>query len=149
MAAEILKRRKLKLTPARLAVLALFESSLCQPLSADDIHLKLKKLKKAEIDLVTVYRTLASFEKEGILKKVDLHKSAAYYELADGTADGGSKRKHHHHHIVCTACGLIEGFDDCNVEALSKKALAASSKFSSVSKHSLELFGVCKACSKR
>jgi Fur family ferric uptake transcriptional regulator len=73
------------------------------------------------------------------LKRVDLRKGSAYYELNSA---------HHHHHVVCTACGEIEGFELCGVEKLSKEVLAKSKKFKSVSAHSLELFGVCESCSK-
>jgi Fur family ferric uptake transcriptional regulator len=135
MSKDLLKEHKLKATPARLAILELFESAGCKALNAEEIHTRLRTKK---IDLVTVYRTLTSFEERGIFNRVDLHKDSVCYELA----------KHHHHHIVCTACGLIEGFDACNIDQLSKKALASSSKFKAISQHSLELFGVCKSCAK-
>ena len=129
-----INERGLKATSAREHILAVF-SEECHPLNADAIHKMLGK--KSSIDLVTIYRTLASFEAAGLLKKVDLHKDSVYYEL-----------NHHHHHIVCTSCGDIEGFEGCDAEKLVKKAVAKSSKFKSIRQHSLELFGVCKSCAK-
>ncbi len=131
---EILKNAKLRVTPARVAILNVFTEG-CKPLSAENIA---SKIKNKVINLVTVYRTLGSLEQAQILKRVDLHSDSVHYELAS----------HHHHHIVCTQCGVIEGFDICEIENVSKKALAQSSKFVSISQHSLELFGNCKRCAK-
>jgi Fe2+ or Zn2+ uptake regulation protein len=129
-----LKQAGLKVTPARLAILRVF-SKACQPLSAEEIH---RRTSGRRINLVTVYRTLASLEQSGLLRRVDLHTGPVHYELA----------AHHHHHIVCTGCGEIEGFDFCDIGSLSRKALAHSAKFKLISQHSLELFGLCQSCVK-
>jgi len=128
-----LNKAGLKATPARLAILALF-AKRHTPLSADDIAIALKKEK---IDLVTIYRTFASLEKAFILKRVDLRRDAAYFEMADN---------HHHHHLVCTECGDIEDFELCDIGNLSQKILKKSSKFKAVSDHAFELFGLCTSC---
>ncbi len=130
----MLKEARLKVTPARLAILNLFTEG-CKPLNAEDIF---SKLKSKDINLVTIYRTLGSLEQAGILKRIDLHTESIHYELAS----------HHHHHIVCTKCGDIEGFDICEVENISKKVLIKSSRFNSINQHSLEFFGMCKSCAK-
>ena len=129
---QILVENTLKVTPPRLAILDVFSED-CKPINAEYIF---DKLKKKNINLVTIYRTLSSFEKAGILKRVDLHKDAVYYELGN----------HHHHHIVCTLCGAVESFDDCDIKVLSKKVLNHSTKFKKINQHSLEFFGVCKVC---
>lgn len=130
----LLKESGFKVTPTRLSVLSLFSGD-CKPINAEYIF---DKLKSKDINLVTVYRTLASFEKAGILKRVDLHKESVYYELA----------YHHHHHIICTDCGVVESFEECGVKNLSKNVLGKSSKFKTINQHSLEFFGLCKSCSK-
>ena len=132
---NILKKSGFKVTPIRLAILKVFCHD-CEPVNAEFIF---KKLKKEKVNIVTIYRTLGSFELAGILKRVDLQKDSAYYEMAG----------HHHHHIVCTGCGLVEGFEDCNLDSLSKKVLHSSHKFNLITKHSLELFGLCKKCNKK
>ncbi len=129
----VLKRSGLKTTPARISVLKIF-SEKCQPLSAEDIS---KKLKKKDIDLVTIYRTLSSFEEERILRRVDLHKESQYYELGE----------HHHHHIVCSRCGFIEELEGCDIEKLVTKLTSGSKDFKIIKDHSLEFFGICKKCS--
>ena len=92
--------------------------------------------KKSGMDLVTVYRTLASFEKAGIVKRVDLRADAVLYELND----------EHHHHIVCTNCGTVEDFELCDMEALTKKIAQKSKHFKTIQEHTLELFGICTQC---
>lgn len=129
---NILKNTGFKVTPIRLAIIKVFSID-CKPINAEYIH---QKLKKEKVNIVTIYRTLTSFENAGILKRVDLQKDSVYYEIAG----------HHHHHIVCTDCGLVEGFEDCDLDTFSDKVLKSSDKFNTITKHSLELFGVCKKC---
>jgi Fur family ferric uptake transcriptional regulator len=132
-AINILKDHKLKVTPARIHILELF-SEHCKPMNVEDIA---KKLHGA--DVVTVYRTLQTFEKLKIVQQVDLRKGSVFYELTD----------HHHHHIVCTDCGKVEEFELCVVPEIEKSILKKSKSFKHISEHSLELFGVCKACVKQ
>ena len=131
---NILKINGFKSTPSRISILELFSSD-CKPVNAEDIFRKVNKI----TDQVTVYRTLNSFEEKGILRRVDLRKGSAYYEL---------NTKHHHHHIVCKKCGLIEIFDGCEIDKISKKILSKSLKFKNITEHSFELFGLCKTCTK-
>lgn len=131
----ILKAESLKVTPTRLAILNVFSVD-CKPINALYIF---EKLQSKRINLVTIYRTLTSFESVGILKRVNLHKESIYYELGD----------QHHHHIICTDCGTVESFDKCDIGGLSNKILNKSSKFQKINKHSLEFFGICKLCAKK
>lgn len=132
---QILKQNKLKVTRARVAILELFEKSV-KPLSVDMIE---RTIKSKTINQVTIYRTLESFCKLGIISRVDLRQGAVCYELVG----------EHHHHIVCTSCGVIEDFESCEIEKTSKKILAKSKKFKKIEDHSFELFGVCLSCSKK
>lgn len=125
--------KKLRMTPARKAITELFSKG-CAPMSAEGI----KKILGKKFDQVTIYRTLHSFEREGLLRRVDLRKDAVYYELAD----------HHHHHIVCTDCGATEHFSECAIGPISQKIVEQSKKFSTIVDHSFELFGRCRKCAK-
>ena len=129
---KVLRDHALKCTPARLLVLAIFESSHT-PLTVQALH---TLMRKSTIDLVTLYRTLESFEKAGIIRRVDLRQDAISYELA----------KEHHHHIVCTKCGVIEDVPSCDVATLIKNIARSSSKFKHIQEHTFELFGVCTNC---
>lgn len=131
---HILKKAGLKVTSARLSILETFSAD-CKPVNAEYIY---EKLKGKDINLVTIYRTLSTLEKGGVLKRVDLRKGAICYELAF----------HHHHHLTCTDCGETEVFEACDIEKISKQILDKSSSFKMINQHSLELFGLCKSCSK-
>jgi len=122
----------LKITPARLTILEVF-SDKCHLFCAEDIY---EKVKKNKIDLVTVYRTLISFEKVGILRKVDLHKSSQFYEI----------NKHHHHHIICSKCGFVEELDECKIGRYTSKISSKLTNFKMIKDHSLEFFGLCRKC---
>ncbi len=131
----VLQKAGLKITPARREILA-YIIELHTPCGAQDIA---RALKKKDIDLVTIYRTLLSFEKAGIVRRVDLRTDAVVYEVATT----------HHHHIVCTSCGMVEDFTDCDVSIRMKKIIRASKKFTSIQDHSFELFGTCGMCTTR
>lgn len=131
---DLIKNAGLRVTPARVGILGLF-SSRCKPMSAEDIF---SKTKKNNFDLVTIYRTLASFEKAGIIRKLDLRKDSAYYELSKG----------HHHHLTCKSCSRVEEIDECGIEGYIEKIAKQSKNFNKISDHSLEFFGLCKTCAK-
>lgn len=129
---KILKDSAFKITPTRIAILEIF-SKFDKPISADFIYKKLK----GSINEATVFRTLSSFEKSGILKKVDLRRESICFELNND----------HHHHIVCTKCGIIEDFkENKNITKLLNQIVEKSIKFKKIKEHSLELFGFCKIC---
>ena len=131
---EILKNSNIKSTAPRIAVLEAFLSNK-KPVAAQEIY---NRIKKHQIDLVTVYRTITSFEKAGIIKRIDVRKDSIFYEL-NGT---------HHHHIVCTRCGDMEDFEQCEMDTLVKKIIHKSKIFSSINEHNFELFGLCNSCAK-
>jgi Fe2+ or Zn2+ uptake regulation protein len=134
---SILKDKGFKVTQTRLDILGIFSND-CKPINAEHIY---KILKNKGVNLVTIYRTLLSFEKAGVLKRVDLHQESVYYELIGD---------HHHHHIICLHCKKVYNFDGCNEDAnsLISKALKQNKDFDSISHHSFDLFGICKKCAK-
>jgi Fe2+ or Zn2+ uptake regulation protein len=48
---------------------------------------------------------------------------------------------------VCEQCGMIEDIDMCHEDELQQQALKKTTKFKTISSHSLEFFGLCTACS--
>jgi Fur family ferric uptake transcriptional regulator len=124
-----------RLTPGRIALLMFLKKAI-KPLSAGDIQKKLGH----KMDKVTVYRALEDFAISKIVAKINLQDTATYYEFLH--------EDHHHHHIVCEKCGKIEDIENCNQTNLQKEILKHSKSFTTINSHSLEFFGVCKACSK-
>lgn len=98
---------------------------------------QIAKALRGAMDTVTIYRTLAAFQKSGLVREIYLGKGAPMYELAD---------THDHHHVVCTSCGKIEDVELEHAD-LERRALKQTASFSNISAHSLEFFGECKKCS--
>jgi Fur family ferric uptake transcriptional regulator len=133
---ELLHEHKYRVTPARIALLMLLRNSK-KPLTVNDIQ----KETTHKMDKVTLYRALEDFLKSKIVGKIKLQNTATYYEFLD--------KDHHHHHIVCENCGGIEDIEHCGQTNLQKEVLRTSKNFSIINSHSLEFFGLCKACNKK
>lgn len=131
-----LRSKKIKVTPARLRLLDIFEHAR-GPLDASQVLGALGQLKTNQS---TVYRNLESLVKLGLLKRLNLRSRQAYYELADDFSD-----KKHHHHLVCTGCAKIVEVIDCRVESPSASTLRKCG-FKILSDHVLEFSGLCLGC---
>lgn len=120
-----------KATPARLAVLDLLTKAE-KPVGVEALARELGK----QFDQATLYRTVQTLEKRGLLRRVDFHHGRAYFELA---------AREEHHHAVCTQCGTVEDIHDCCAKSMEQIALSQSG-FATIAQHALEFFGVCKRC---
>ena len=98
-ASEILKSHKLRNTPFRLKVLQLFLSSGHQALSNASLENALE-----DFDRITLYRTLKSFEKAGIIHQAIDGSSETKYAICH---DDCSEHNHqdNHAHFLCNKCG--------------------------------------------
>jgi Fur family ferric uptake transcriptional regulator len=90
-------------------------------------------------DLATVYRSMALFEKLGMVHRIDLGDGLARFEIADNDPHG-----HHHHHLVCRECERIIQLDDCILAEMETR-LSRHYGFKQIT-HRLEFFGVCPDC---
>ena len=52
--------------------------------------------------------------------------------------------KGHHDHLICTGCGKIIEFENCDIERLQEE-VARRNGFT-IQTHKLELYGLCSAC---
>lgn len=92
-----------------------------------------------DIDRASVYRTVALFEKLGIVQRVAIGWKYKL-ELSD-------QFHRHHHHLLCEECGaLITLHEDSSLEARLRE-LANTHSFSMRS-HQLEIQGLCENCIK-
>ncbi|SVE46103.1 uncharacterized protein METZ01_LOCUS498957, partial [marine metagenome] len=130
-AVSTLRSAGLRVTEQRRAILRTLADA-DGPLAADEAH---EALGPGICDLVTVYRSLESFEKAGAVQRGVRENGKKIYCLAHGTD--------HHHHLTCRRCGRTERIDVC-VEADLEK-LADTRGFSEVP-HILEVYGTCSAC---
>lgn len=90
-------------------------------------------------DLATVYRSMALFEKLGLVHRIDLGDGLARFEIADNHPGG-----HHHHHLVCRQCERIVQLDDCILAEMEAR-LSRHYGFQAIT-HRLEFFGICPDC---
>lgn len=126
-----LQQAQLKVTPARIATMQLFESH-DKPIDAQ--HLTDHLQKSLGIDRVTGFRILNVFVEKGLIRKVEFGEGKARYELNKGE----------HHHLICQNCGKIEDVSDCTIGTLEKHI--QEKKHFLITQHNLEFFGLCRDC---
>jgi len=129
---KICRQNGLKLTHQRIQIFSELASSSEHP-SAESIYKSLVS-RYPSLSLDTVYRTLFTFEKLGIISKVQALDDRARF-------DGNPLP---HHHMVCTKCKNIidfywPAFDDMQLPHETKK-------WGRVKSIQVELRGVCDSC---
>ncbi len=97
---EILKQNGLSNTESRKAILKLFLNS-----NGALEHALIEKKTKEQFDRVTIYRTLQTFQKSGIIHTIPSTDNTVRYALCHNECSEG----HHHDnhvHFVCGQCGI-------------------------------------------
>ncbi len=105
-AVNLLKRHKLRKTPARVEILELYAGTP-HAMSHGDVERQLD-----EMDRVTIYRTLATFEEKGIIHRAYDGGGGVKYALC-GTNCSAHHHDDKHLHFSCVKCGntyCIEGY---------------------------------------
>ena len=131
---NILTQKGCKKTKARAAVVDILEAAL-QPVTAEDIYIKIKKLGLA-VNLSTVYRNLDLMESKELVEKV-IGGSKAMYILTGGS---------HKHHLICTGCRRVVSVNICPFKNMENEVVKET-EFD-ITGHKLELYGVCPECKK-
>ncbi len=131
----LLEKHRLKKTAPRYRVLEILTTrdvATSQPY--------LEELLGAEVDRVTLYRILKTFEEKGIIHKIIDVNGTANYAVCHSTC---TEKKHHdeHVHFNCTSCNGIYCFNENHI---AKIRLPKGFKTSSVS---LIITGICAKCS--
>ena len=124
----------LRVTSHRLLVLETIAKAK-SPLTVYELVDELRK--KEEIDQATVYRNLSSLHEAGLLRRLDFNHGHAHYELETGRAS---------HQLVCSHCETIEKIEGVSIDDTVKKMLKKSKKFKQTTAHSMEIYGLCRAC---
>ncbi len=130
-ALEVLRAHGQRVTQPRKAVLQVLTREH-GPFTAEELH---ARLKDGLCDLVTVYRSLAALEEQGLVRRCDFGDGSYRYEFNTG--------EHHHHHVICRSCRSVRTLDFCVADSLER--LARQMGYSHVS-HTLEIFGLCPKC---
>ena len=134
---QLLDKHDLKKTKARIGVLEILnsrETAVSQPLLEDVLG--------KEVDRVTLYRVLKTFEEKGIIHKIiDLNGTANY--AICGTACKESKHHDEHLHFNCTVCYGVYCLDSFKVpKVIIPEGFTAGSI-------NVIMYGICDGCNKK
>jgi Fur family transcriptional regulator, peroxide stress response regulator len=89
------------------------------------------------ISLDTVYRTLTTLERLGVISRVNVLQERARFDANTGA----------HHHFLCTECGAIKDFSSSELDNFRIPAEVQS--WGKVKSVRVELRSTCKECLKR
>ncbi len=129
---EILDKFGLSNTKSRRLIFHLLSSSK-KPMSATEIVDK----SSGTMDKTTVYRTLDSFKKIGLLNHVNIGWKQKY-ELSEVF-------RRHHHHMSCIVCGKVISFEESYKLLAELERLEEAYRFI-IDEHTIELRGRCNSC---
>jgi Fur family ferric uptake transcriptional regulator len=127
-----LGKHQLKLTRQREQILNVFLKN--EHITAEQMYRLLSK-KDPHIGLATIYRTLNLFCEAGLAQARHFGSQTQYDNVS---------HKGHHDHLICTSCGKIVEFENCDIERLQEE-VAARNGFT-IQTHRLELYGLCSRC---
>lgn len=127
-----LQKHQLKLTRQREQILNVFLKM--EHVTAEQIYRILGK-KDAHIGLATIYRTLKLFCDSGLAQERHFGAQTQFDNVS---------HKRHHDHLICTSCGKIVEFENCDIERLQEE-VAKRNGFT-IQTHKLELYGLCSGC---
>lgn len=130
-----LRQHGYKITPQRRTVISEILNTH-EHLTPAAIHDRVKT-EHPGIGLVTIYRTLEILAELGLICETHAGHSCRSYLMRESSA--------HHHHLICSDCGKVVDFADCNLDDLENR-LTEKSGFK-ISGHLLEFLGQCRQCS--
>jgi Fur family ferric uptake transcriptional regulator len=134
---SLLRQHHLNITHARIKILELFLNNE----NALDNHLIEKKVQH-QLGRITIYRTLRSFLKKGIIHTIPTHDFSVHYALCKNSSDEQSHFDNHLH-FICENCGKAFCLDEKNI------SFAPLPNDYIINKVDVLLTGVCKICSTR
>ncbi len=126
----ILKTNKVSVTAVRRAIFAAL-SRADKPLKNGEITALVPS-----VDRASVYRTLELFDRLGITTTI-IRGWTPFTELAEPF-------KVHHHHITCEQCGRVVEIENDTLEDVLD--LIAKRHNFTLTKHTVELTGICQQC---
>jgi Fur family ferric uptake transcriptional regulator len=128
---QLLKTNGLSITKERSEMFSILKNK-SEPISISE----LVKTSEPIINRSTVYRTIDTFEKIGVITKIY---SGWKYKIEL------SNDFNHHHHLTCTQCSKVFEFKE-SPNLLKQLNKIGEQKQFLVTSHSLELKGLCSTC---
>jgi Fur family transcriptional regulator, ferric uptake regulator len=128
-----LRRAGHKVTPQRLTIIKYFMES-SELLTPSALFEKVHDLDPS-IGEVTVYRTLNILSELGLICMI---------HTGENTHSYISRPPEHHGHLICSTCGKVLNFMNCDVSGLAKR-LTSETGFE-IEDHRLDFYGHCREC---
>ncbi len=135
---ELLRNFGLKVTEARLQVLQVLINS-DEALSHSDIQ---ERMDDAQLDKVTLYRTLSAFEEKGLAHKVATEDLNWRYAVHLEHSENGEPDEQHAH-FVCNKCDRIYCFP---VEGEDNVVTIQQKEGFVIKEQEIRLHGLCPDC---
>jgi len=101
--------------------------------SAEILHARIKE-KVPMISLDTVYRTLGTFARTGLIHRVETGESQARFEVIH----------RRHHHLICRQCLEITDFQWPSLDEISIPAELR--RWGEIDSRNLVVYGICRRC---
>jgi len=132
--AGILKSKKLKVTPQRLAIYKVLYNTTAHP-TAEDIYKALKQTHPT-MSLATVYKTLDALKKADLATELNVGDDRSRY---DATVKS-------HPHMICFNCGKVMDLNTSSLDGL-KERIQEETDFDIISEK-VYFYGTCSQCKK-
>ena len=131
-----LRQRGYKITPQRRSILKSIIKSH-EHLTPSAIYERVRR-ENPGIGLVTIYRTLEILAELGLICEMHAGGNCRSYLMR--------RPSEHHHHLICSGCGTVIDFTDCDLGKLEQR-LSRENNFT-INGHLLEFLGQCSDCLK-
>ncbi len=130
---ERLKANNLKITPRRISIYTYLVESKSHP-TAEEIYKNLRE-EYPNMSLATVYKTLDTFKKNGLVKEINTKTGFSRF-------DGNTML---HAHLICTEC---DGLEDAgiNMSELQLSNKIINSNHFNIDSLELLVYGKCSKC---
>ena len=132
---QMCRQQGMKVTHQRMEIFRELAASVEHP-DAETVYQAVRR-RVPSISRDTVYRTLATLELEGLIRKVSPLVEKARY-------DANTER---HHHFICTVCGLVRDFYSEHLDDLPIPPTVET--FGKIESAQVEVRGTCSACAQR
>jgi Fur family transcriptional regulator, ferric uptake regulator len=131
--ADLLRKSGHKATPQRMAIINIVMESK-ELLSPSALFEKVRRV-DPEVGEVTVYRTLNILFDLGLVCMV---------HTGENTHSYISRPPMHHDHLICSGCGKVVDFMNCNLSELEQNLMSETGF--DIKEHRLDFYGICRQC---
>jgi Fe2+ or Zn2+ uptake regulation protein len=131
--ADLLRKSGHKATPQRMAIINIVMESK-ELLSPSALFEKVRRV-DPEVGEVTVYRTLNILFELGLVCMV---------HTGENTHSYISRPPVHHGQLICSGCGKVVDFMNCNLTELEQNLISETGF--DIKEHRLDFYGICRQC---